>query len=873
MKIVSHRALRGPNYYSGYPAILMRLDIGDLNHRPSNEVPGFLDNLKAVLPSLYDHRCSVGVPGGFLQRVEAGTYAGHVVEHVAIELQNLIGFTVGYGKTVDSYEPCVYNVVYRYRDEACGIAAGVEAVAIVERLYDGQTADLGPVIERLKEVRDANMLGPSTNSIVQAARKRGIPYVRLTEDASYIQLGHGNRQQRFQATVTAKTSLIGSSIADDKDWTKKILGEAGIPVPWGSITYTFEEAVAAAQSIGYPVVTKPLVGNHGRGVTTNITDENELKEGFDAAYARNASVVVEKYIKGEDHRLLVVDGKLVAAARRRPAHVEGDGTSTLQQLIDRENKDPRRGVGHENLLTQIFVDQQTERLIAQAGLTLESVLPQGEIFLLKSTANLSTGGTATDLTDDVHPDVRFAAERIGRLIGLDIIGIDLLAETLTRPLDQQSAGVVEVNAGPGFRMHLSPTHGKGRPVGEAVVDMLFPDPGDARIPITAITGTNGKTTTTRLIAHILRYAGRHVGMATTGAIEIDNHVVMRGDYSGPQSAQIVLQEPSVDHAVLEVARGGIMRRGLGFDECDVGVLTNIASDHLGDYDVHTLDELARCKTVVTYAVKESGTAVLNADDPRVFDQGTYWARGKIAYFTMNPDNPDLAGHIAGHGVVVTVRGGRIVLRQGEVEAEIVEVNDVPIAFEGHAVFNVQNAMAAAAAAHAHGLSLGDIRMGLTTFHPTPTQLPGRSNLIEADGVRCLIDYGHNVPALAALAPLVRGLQGKRVIGVASAPGNRRDEDLSALGRQLGEMSDILFICETHARQREVGEAAGLLRAGAEEAGSCRVTLELAEHDAIGRAMDEAKEGDLLLLLVDDVDGTIQRLKGRSFREKAAVAAQ
>jgi len=873
VKILSHRALRGPNYYSRYPAILMRLDIGELDERPTSDVPGFRDRLKALLPSIHDHRCSVGVPGGFLQRVEAGTYAGHVVEHIAIELQNLIGFSVGFGKTVDSYEPRIYNVVYRYRDEACGLAAGVEAVDLVARLFDGRDIDLDPMVERLKEVRDANMLGPSTNAIVQAAKARGIPYVRLTEDASYIQLGHGNRQKRFQATVTAQTSLIGSTIADDKDWTKTILGEAGIPVPVGRICHSFEEAVAAANDIGYPVVTKPLVGNHGRGVTTNITGEAELRDGYEAAFARNESVVVETFIRGEDHRLLVIDGKLVAAARRRPAHVVGDGTSSLRALIDRENQDPRRGVGHENLLTQIVVDQQTERLIAQAGLTLDSILPDGAVFFLKSTANLSTGGTAADLTDDVHPDVKFAAERIGRLIGLDIIGIDLLAETLARPLDRQSAGVVEVNAGPGFRMHLSPTHGKGRAVGEAVVDMLFPDGGDARVPITAITGTNGKTTTTRLLAHTLRYAGRHVGMATTGAIEIDNHVVMRGDYSGPQAAQIVLREPSVDHAVLEVARGGIMRRGLGFDECDVGILLNVASDHLGEHDVHTLDELARCKTVVTYAVKETGTSVLNADDPRVLDQGTSWSRGKIAYVTLDPDNPALAGHVANHGVVVTVRDGRIVLRQGEVEAEIVEVNDVPIAFEGHAIFNVQNAMAAAAAAHAHGLSLGDIRMGLMTFHPTPTQLPGRSNLIEADGVRCLIDYGHNVPALVALEPLVRGLAGKKVIGVASAPGNRRDEDLFALGRQLGTMSDVLLICETHARQRAVGEAANLLRAGAQEAGACRVALELAEHDAIGRAMDEAREGDLLLLLVDDVDGTIQRLKGRSFRERAPMAAQ
>lgn len=874
MKILEIRALRGPNYYSRYRAIYMRLDIGELEHRTSDQVPGIADRLQEMLPGIYEHRCSVGEPGGFLQRVRNGTYAGHMVEHVAIELQNIMGFSVGYGKTVDSYEPGTYNVVYRYRDEACGLAAGNEAVAIVERLYNSEDVDMASVVARLKEVRDNNMLGPSTASIVEAAGRRDIPFYRLTADTSYIQLGHGCRQQRCQATVTGKTSILGHSIADDKDWTKQILSDAGIPVPRGHICYSFEEALEAAEYLGYPVVTKPLSGNHGRGVTTNIGIEDELREGYEVAARHHDSIVVEQFIRGEDHRLLVVDGKLIAAARRRPAHVAGDGKATLRELIDRENADPRRGIGHENLLTQIHIDEQTERLVEQAGLTFDSIIPKDEIVWLKSTANISTGGTATDLTDDIHPEVKYAAERIGRLIGLDIIGIDLLAETLTKPLDQQSAGVVEVNAGPGFRMHLSPTHGIGRPVGDAVVAMLFPDSDDnGRIPITAITGTNGKTTTTRLLAHLLRHSGRQVGMACTGTIEIDNHVIMRGDYSGPLAAQTVLKEPTVEHAVLEVARGGILRRGLGFDACDVGVLLNIASDHLGEGDIHTLDELARCKTVVVDAVMPDGACVLNADDPLVLEYGTYWSRGRIIYFTMNPDNPDLADHAAEYGVIFTVKNGWIVMRQGQVEAEIVEVNDVPIAFEGHAPFNVQNAMAAAAAGYVLGLTLGDIGMGLRTFHPTPGMLPGRTNLIEADGIRCLIDYGHNVPALSALEPLVAGLSkaGKR-IGVASAPGNRRDEDLIGLGAQLTRIVDRLFVCESDARGREVGEAAELIRRGAEEAGNCMVEIVMVEDDAIGQAMDAASEGDLLVLLVDDIDGVVQRLKGRSFRTPPSTPA-
>jgi len=517
MQILEHRALRGPNYYSRYLSIFMRLDIGELEERPSDTVPGIVARLTELLPSLQEHRCSVGRPGGFLERLERGTWAGHVVEHVAIELQNLIGFSVGYGKTIDSYDTGIYNVIYRYRDEACGLAAGIEAVDIVDRLFHGGDIDILAIVSRLKTIRDEHMLGPSTASIVNAAERRDIPYFRLTEDSSYVQLGHGRRQQRIQATVTGRTDLIGYSIADDKDWTRQVLGDAGIPVPSGWACGSLDEALEAANEIGYPVAVKPVIGNHGRGVSTNILDDQALREAFAIAAHRNPSVIVERYIRGEDHRLLVIDGKLVAAARRRPAHVTGDGVATLQALVDRENQDPRRGVGHENLLTRIQIDEQSLRLIDQQHLTLQSVIPQDEVVFLKPTANLSTGGTATDVTDDVHPEVKYVAERIARLIGLDIIGIDLLAETLTEPLEEQSAAVVEVNAGPGFRMHLSPTHGKGRDIGPHVVDMLFPDSEtNARIPIIAVTGTNGKTTTVRLLSHLLRQAGRNVGMACTG---------------------------------------------------------------------------------------------------------------------------------------------------------------------------------------------------------------------------------------------------------------------------------------------------------------------------------------------------------------------
>ncbi|MDW5377360.1 cyanophycin synthetase [Halomonas sp. HP20-15] len=873
MKILEHRALRGPNYYSRYVAIFMRLDIGELEQRPSDTVPGIVARITEHLPTLEEHRCSIGRPGGFLERLARGTWAGHIVEHVAIELQNLIGFSVGYGKTLDTSETGIYNVVYRYRDEACGLAAGVEAVDIVERLFDGRPIDMPLIIARLKAVRDAHMLGPSTASIVAAADQRGIPWMRLSEDSSFVQLGHGHRQQRIQATVTGRTNLIGYGIADDKNWTKQLLGDAGIPVPRGRVCDSLEAALEAARTLGYPLVVKPLVGNHGRGVSTGIHDDQILREAFEAATRRHSSVIVEQHIRGDDHRLLVIDGRLVAAARRRPAHVVGDGVATLQALVEAENRDPRRGLGHENLLTRIQLDEQSQRLIEQQNLTLQSVIAAGEIVYLKPTANLSTGGTATDVTDEVHPEVRYMAERIARLVGLDIIGIDLLAETLSRPLEEQAAAVVEVNAGPGFRMHLSPTHGEGREVGRHVVDMLFGEGDDGRIPIVAITGTNGKTTTVRLLAHLLRQAGRKVGMACTGSIEIDNHVIMRGDYSGPQAAAIVLREPTAECAVLEVARGGIMRRGLGFDACDVGVLLNIASDHLGESDIHTLDDLARCKTVVIDAVRDGGTAVLNADDSRVL-AAREWARGETILFSLDPDSPSVRRHVREHGVAFTVVNGCIVMRQGQVQAEIVPVFDVPIAFEGHARFNVANALAASAAAHALGLGIADIQRGLQTFHPTHGQNPGRTNLLVADGVQVLVDYGHNVAALIALDELVNCLPARRRIAVASAPGNRRDEDLMALGAQLARMHDTVYIYETDPRGRAVGETAALLCRGAEAlaagepgergGGRCRVALIMDEHQAIDAAFAEAGQDDLLVLLVDDIESVIERLKGRRF---------
>lgn len=861
MRILEHRALRGPNYHSRYPTIYMLLDIGELEDMPSDRIPGFNQRLVKLLPSLREHRCSPGYPGGFLERLERGTWAAHIVEHVAIELQVLAGLPVGFGKTRETKKHGVYSVVYRYRDEEVGLQAGRDAVDLVESLVHKKSVDVGGIVQRLRDVKDENVLGPSTGSIVDEARRRGIPVMRLN-DGSYVQLGHGIHQRRVQATMTCLTSGIGVEIADDKKRTKEILEEAGIPVPRGETTRTVEEAFEVAERLGYPVVVKPLSGNHGRGITTNVKAPDELRVAFDSALEVHHKVIVEQHLLGSDFRLLVVNHKLVAAARRDPAHVIGDGHSTLRQLVDIVNSDPRRGFGHEKVLTRIQIDDMTLHLLNEQGYTLESVPAEGVVVPLKPTANISSGGTATDVTDDVHPAVRLMAERISRIVDLDVMGIDVVAPDLRRSLTDSGGGVVEVNAAPGFRMHLEPAAGKPRNVAAPVVDMLFPDGRKGTIPIVAITGTNGKTTTVRLVSHILKYHGARVGMTTTSGVEVNNQTILEGDYSGPAGAQVVLRDPTVDHAVLEVARGGILRRGLGFEECDVGVFLNVDSDHLGEGGIDTVDDLARVKATVVDAVKESGFAVLNAEDPRVVafkDQ----IRAESILFSLDPNHRAFRAHLEDGGMGVTVSNGAIVLRRGSSESSIVQVRDVPITLEGKAGFNVQNALAAVAVAHALGVPDEVICTGLTTFNPTVGQLPGRMNVIELGKFRVLLDYGHNVAAVQALGKVIPLLaRSGRIINVGSASGNRRDEDLRAFGRALAKMYHHIILCDPDPRGRERGETADQIRNGLREAGFPEENLMmiLDEMQAVDTALEMADEGDLVVLQLDDVKGIIKKVR-------------
>lgn len=871
MRILEQRALRGPNYYSPHQTMLMVLDLEELEHRPSNEIPGLTEKLLRWLPGLREHRCSPGYPGGFVERLEQGTWAAHIVEHLALELQTAAGMAVGFGKTRETDKDGVYRIVYRYREEQSGIEAGRYAVDLIEAAVEGEDVDIDRILRRLRELCDASALGPSTGSIADEARKRGIPVVPL--DGSYIQLGLGANQRRLQATLTDRTSGVGMEIADDKKRTKKVLHEAGVPVPRGETVQTLEGALDAADELGYPVVLKPLQGNHGRGITTNITTPEALTAAWHVATAVHPRVIVEKFLTGADFRILLVDHRLVAAARRDPARVTGDGRLTVRELIERQNADPKRGEGHEKTLTRIRVDQDTETMLRRADLTLDSIPQAGQEVVLKSTANISAGGTATDVTDEVHPQVRAMCERVSRIIGLDIMGIDVVAPTLRRPLAETGGGIVEVNAAPGLRMHLAPTHGKPRDVAAPILDMLFPPGKRATIPVCMVTGTNGKTTTVRLIAHILRLHGGRVGISTTTGVEINEQPILEGDYSGPSGAMAVLSDPTVDHAVLEVARGGILRRGLALRDHDVGVLLNVQSDHLGEEEVKTLDDLLRVKSVVVENVKPTGHAVLNAEDPLVASlRGSL--KCKVVLFALDASNPLVREHVEDGGEAVVVDGGHLTIVTGGSRFPLLPVRDVPITLDGKAAFNVANALAAAAACHAMGVSDETICRALSTFNPTAAQLPGRMNLFEVDRYHVLVDYGHNESALRALAQVLPELaRGGRILNVANASGNRRDEDLLAFGRTLAEMYDVIYLADPDPRGRARGETARVVQEGVRAGGFATENLHviLDEAEAIRAALDDAEPGDLVVLQVDHVRRAIEHVRARQDRTARPAA--
>ena len=860
MKILDIKVMRGPNYWSirRHKLIQMRLDLEELEQFPTNKIEGFGERLQKLFPTMHSHRCSIGTPGGFFKRIEEGTWMGHVIEHIALELQTLAGMACGFGRTRSTGKEGIYNVVFSYMEEKAGIFTANASVRIAEALIAGNEYHLAEDIQNLREIREEERLGPSTGCIVDEAIARGIPYIRLNRH-SLVQLGYGMNQKRIRATIASTTSSIAVDIACDKEETKNLLEAAEIPVPRGRIVYSDEGLKEALERISYPIVTKPVDGNHGKGATTNINNWDDALRGLEAAKKYSRGVIVEKFITGQDHRVLVINYKFVAAAIRKPASVIGDGISNIQALIDKINEDPRRGYGHEKTLTQIKVDDFTLDMLAKANLNLESILPRGEEILLKPTANLSTGGTATDVTDMVHPDNIFMCERIARIIGLDICGIDIMAENLTEPVKDNGGAILEVNAAPGFRMHIDPAEGIPRNVAEPVIDMLYPQGSSARIPIIAVTGTNGKTTTTRLMAHMVKTMGYKVGYTTTDGIYIQNQLMLRGDCTGPVSAEFVLKDPAVDFAVLETARGGILRAGLGFHNCDIAIVTNIAEDHLGLQDIDTIEQLTRVKAVVPASVLPEGYAILNADNKYTVSMAKECVCN-IAYFSMDENNPIIKEHITKGGLAAVYENGYVTICKGTWKIRIEKAVNIPLTFGARATYNIANVLPTLLAGFIRNFKIEDMRVALQTFIPGPVQTPGRMNIFRFKNFELMVDYAHNTSGFEAIGEMLSKINANHV-GVIAGVGDRRDEDTIGLGRQAAKMFDEIVIRQDkNLRGRTEDEIIELIKRGIREVDpNKKVTSFKRETDAIDFAIKNARKGTFLTICSDVVPAALDQI--------------
>jgi cyanophycin synthetase len=875
---------RGPHYFSHTPMVRVQIDLGRLEEFPTNRLPGFTDALLKLVPGVGRHRCSLKVRGGFEKRLKEGTWLGHVAEHVALELQTLAGSRAVRGKTRSvKNRPGVYNVMFAYNEEQVGLAAGRAAFELIDSLlpaelqgirgldriyrFDGAGEfDLDRRLDALKRLVRRNQLGPTTKSLVQEAERRGIPVMRL-DDKSLIQLGHGRFAKRIRASITGQTSFVATELASDKNMTKKLLDESGVPVPRGVVVREVEDAVRSAKRLGYPLVVKPLDGNHGRGVSIGITGEDQLRFAFTEAQAqaKGRDVIIEQFYPGNDHRILVVNGKMVAVAERIPAQVVGDGVSTIRQLVAEVNTDPRRGNGHENVMTRIKIDGIVEEFLSRSAFTPDSIPEAEQVVPLRATANLSTGGSAVDRTNEIHPDNADIARRAALVIGLDVCGVDFVCPDISRSVRETGGGVIEVNAAPGLRMHIEPSEGAPRDVAKPIIEMLFPRGRTSRVPILAITGTNGKSTVGRMIKHILRYTGCTVGLTSTSGVYINDILTHDGDATGPRSARMVLRDPTVEVAVLETARGGLLREGLAYKEADIAACLNVTADHLGLKGIETVEDLASVKQVVVEAVRRGGYSILNADDPLCIRMARR-AGGQVVWFSLQGGaemSPMLREHIDNGGMAVVrepgEEGGTIVLYEDNRREFIMKAGDIPATLHGMAEFNIANALAAAAMALVHGTPILTIRSALAQFNSSFEQNPGRLNVHDAHGFRVIVDYAHNAAGLEALGKVVKGLSHryKRTIGTVSMAGDRRDQDIIELGRIAAEIFDELIFREDPAtRGRARGVVMGLLKQGALEAGRSddHIHLIAGEPASTAAALAMGRPGDLIVITPTDVRG-------------------
>ena len=859
MKIIEIKILRGPNYWSNYrnKLIAMKLDLEELEERPTNLIDGFSERIEKLIPSMFKHRCSRGNEGGFFERVKEGTWMGHVIEHIALEIQTLAGMECGFGRTRGTGKEGVYNVVFSYKEENVGIYAANAAVKIAEAMIEGVAYDLNNDIKTMREMREKFRFGPSTGSIVDEAVSRNIPFIRLNNQ-SLVQLGYGKNQVRFRATMTDKTSSIAVDLASNKEETKKMLTDAAIPVANGMCISDISEIETVIKRVGFPLVFKPLDGNHGKGASINVKTKEEAFVAFEHAKKYSRKIIVEKFISGFDFRILVINHRFIAAALREPAHVIGDGVSTIEQLIALENQDERRGYGHENVLTEISIDRETHDVLSKLNYTLETILEKGEKCYLKGTANLSTGGTSTDVTDIVHPTNIFIFERISRVIGLDICGIDVMAHNLNEPLEVTGGVVIEVNAAPGFRMHLAPANGLPRNVAAPVIDMLYPVGKSFTIPIIAVTGTNGKTTTTRLISHIVKNNGYRVGFTTSDGIYVQNSMLTKGDTTGPVSAEFILKDPTVDFAVLETARGGILRSGLGFNKCDVAVITNIQEDHMGLSDINTLSDMARVKGVVARAVKRDGYAVLNADNKYCVSVSKT-VDCNIAYFSIDEKNPIIIEHCKKGGIAAIYENGFITIQKGEWKFRVEKASHIPLTFGGRVTFMIYNVLAATLATYVYGFTIEDIKLNLATFIPSAAQTPGRMNIFEFKEFKVLIDFAHNADGFKGIKEFLSTVESPYKIGIITGTGDRRDDDIRDMGRISAEMFDHIIIRQDKfLRGRKAEDIVKLLVEGIHDSNPHQSYEYIPkEVEALNHAFSLAKKGTFITALSDVIDNAIE----------------
>ena len=862
MKILNIRTIPGPNVYSHQPVLVMKLDLEGLAGRESYEIPGFIDRLLQVLPGCYEHYCGLGRRGGFVERLRGGTYFGHIVEHVALELTDAVGISTNRGKTVDAGEPGCYLIAVTYKSEEGMKALLNTAVELVEALVDGRPYPLDASVGAAREAVAKFDLGPSTRAIVNAAEQRSVPWARADRD-SLVRLGYGKYSRYIRGTISGTTSAIAVDMASDKELTKQLLRAAALPAPHGCVVRTREEAIACLAEAQTPVVVKPLDGNQGKGVSLNLSSPEQVGEAFEAAVAISPAVIVEEMLRGLDYRVVIVNGRMVAAAQRIPAHVWGDGKHTIRDLIDLANKDPRRGKDHEKPLTRITADPIALAILKKYGRSLDDIPAETEMVILRESANLSTGGSARDVTDEVHPTMRRICERAAGAIGLDICGIDLVVPDIREPFT--SGGIVEVNAAPGIRMHHFPSEGKARDVGGAIVDMLYPADQPCRIPIVSITGTNGKTTVTRMIGHILQESGQRVGLTTTDGIWIGGQEIARGDMTGPWSAGVVLSDPTVEVAVLETARGGIVRSGLGYDWSDISVMTNIHPDHIGQDGIESVEDIVRIKRLVAERVRNGGTLILNADDEHLtkisFHERVAEIPKAFVYFSTDLQNSKIQEHLAQNGTAFVAVAGWIEERKGQEVSRIARIDEIPATIAATAQFQIYNVLAAVAAARAYGLPPDEIRISLTGFrmeqHGT-----GRLNIFAFRGGTAVIDYGHNPVALESMQTMISQWNASRRTAVIAIPGDRRTDLIVQSARAVAHGYDRFYIREdTDLRGRQPGEVAEILGSTIrKENPQASVNVILDEVDATVAALCSMVPGELVVTSCDAVTPVLAWLR-------------